>query len=71
MIPFTNSPTDCFAAVSAMVFVMIARITRCLEDWMRRSVIAMGFTRIFQPSFVVTSTVRSVRVRLRRVRRRM
>src|SRR6266480_331377 len=29
MIPFTNSPIDCFAATSTTIFVMIVRMTRC------------------------------------------
>src|SRR5207244_2150705 len=64
MTPLTNSPIDCFAATSATSYAMIVRMTRCFEVWMRRSVMAIGFTRTFQWSFVTTSTVRSVRVRL-------
>ena len=68
---FMNSPMDSFEAASRTTFPMIARIARCFEAWILRSVIAMGFTRTRQPSFVATSTVTSVRVRFRRVRRRM
>jgi len=69
-IAFTNSPAESAAAASRRTRSMIWRITRCFELWIRRSAIAIGFTRISQASFVVTSNVPSVRVRFLRVSRR-
>src|SRR3990170_8833424 len=71
MTAFTTSPTVDLAANVVITFAVTSRITRCFDPWIRRSVIAIGFTRIVQPSFVVAFTTVSVRVRFLRVRRRM
>ncbi len=49
---------------------MMRRMAACLDPWMRRSVMAMGFTRRTAPSLVRTWKVPSTRERFRRVSRR-